>query len=874
MAADEKRTPEKSDQEKFLEEVRRRAEEAELRRLEDEDNESIDRPPPASPPPAGHSAPPPSARERPPEDPPPAERVPPRPPHEPPEARPSVPAADSAPPLARTPPPWVDEERSPDRVAHDQKIAVLRERLMIALDRKKIGKSEELLTELSGLDPNIPELVQFRARLEKLQRPKDHPASPEESQRPAPAAPAPKVRPSDDQVQKIPELLDRAHSAYEKEKYDLAIATLREVLQLEPDNDEAKRLEEQVRKAKEIAELILKEEQRYRREELGAGQERTAAPPPPPVSHDETEVWGTQTAASAPDDLDLAPTEAGPVAPPKPPLSERFASSVSRVKIPWKGILSVLVVAVAALAGYYIVSYITHAVAPPEATLLVVPPVTPVADSAKAFFVDGLAEDLIADLSIASRLRVINAPTAFALRSAGMGHPAKARSVGAGFYIQWDAAWMGDQLLLEMKLLDTLSMNPIWSSRRQTSLKDVTGLRTDLARQILRAMKIEPEDDELSRLQRVPTSNAEAYIAYLQGRAVMREIDFFTTDDAARYFQAAIASDSQFAEARSALGWTYVLEFERAAQPTSAMLNRALANVQQAVLLGWRSAETFRVWGMTEFYEMRGQRSLERMMIAAEMSPSDAETLRRLAIAHLTKAEYDAALKVAEQAVEDDPANPASHTTLAHVYHFLGQYVHTELGSNAEYRAAMQQAVVQYAAASRMVDDRSAYSAGLYAEALSYGKQPEEALTLLADRIARVRDSYVDLYRQARLQQAAGRPKTEWEAVLRRSEALIEQALRSDPNDALAASYRALVFTRLGQFKEADAAARMALRRGRQEPAVVYNVARMYALQQNPERALLAIREAMNLRFSIVDVLDMDFYVLRSHPGFLPAIAG
>jgi len=848
MAADEERTPEQSDREKFLEEVRRRAEEAELRRLEDEDNEPADR-----------SA---SADRR-----------------GGPERPPTPSGADSGPPPARKPPPWVTEQRSPDRVAHEQKIAVVRERLMIALDRKKVGKADELLAELAGLAPDFPELNAFRTRLEKLQRPRDPASGSEESQRPAPApAPAPppaptKAHASDEQLQKIPELLDRAHSAYENEKYDLAMAALGEVLQIEPENDEAKRLEEQVRKAKEIAELILKEEQRFRQEELGGARERPAAPPPP-ISHDEEEVWGKPTETQAPDELDLAPAEAGPVAPPRPPLSERLVSSVSRVRIPWRAIFSVLVVALAALAGYYVVSYITHAVAPPEATLLVVPPLSPAADSAKAFFVDGLAEDLIADIAVASRVRVINAPTAFALRSAAMGHPAKARAVGAGYYLRWDVGWQENELLLEMRLLDTLSMNPLWSSRRKTSLKDVTGLRTDLARQILRAMKIEPAEEELARLQRVPTSNADAYIAYVQGRAVLREIDFFTTDDAAHYFLAALAADSQFAEARVALGWTYVLEFEQALQPTPTVLNRALANVQKAVILGWRSAETFRVWGMTEFYEMRAQRSLERLMIASEMAPSDAETLRRLAVAHLVKAEYGDAVQAAEEAVKADPRNPGSHTTLAHVHHFLGQYVHTELGSNAEYREAMRRAVLEYQAASRMVDDRSAYSAGLYAEALSYGKQSDEALTLLADRIARVRDSYVDLYRQARLQQAAGRPKAGWETVLRRSGALINQALRSDPNDALAASYLALVFTRLGQFKEAEAAARMALQRGRQQPAVIYNVARMYALQQNADRALLALREAMSLRFSIAQILDMDFYVLRSNPGFLAAIAG
>ena len=37
MAADEELTADENDKEKFLEEIRRRAEEAELRRLEDED---------------------------------------------------------------------------------------------------------------------------------------------------------------------------------------------------------------------------------------------------------------------------------------------------------------------------------------------------------------------------------------------------------------------------------------------------------------------------------------------------------------------------------------------------------------------------------------------------------------------------------------------------------------------------------------------------------------------------------------------------------------------------------------------------------------------------------------------------------------------
>jgi Flp pilus assembly protein TadD len=141
------------------------------------------------------------------------------------------------------------------------------------------------------------------------------------------------------------------------------------------------------------------------------------------------------------------------------------------------------------------------------------------------------------------------------------------------------------------------------------------------------------------------------------------------------------------------------------------------------------------------------------------------------------------------------------------------------------------------------------------------------------NRVAQVRTGYIEYYKLARAQQAAGLPKTQWEEALVRARNLITRQLQASPNDARALSYLALVQTRLGQFKEASAASARAVELASDNVEIRYNTARMYSLQRNSAKALEHLQSAVRNRHSLPQILDMDFYLLRSNPGFLSAVS-
>ena len=101
-----------SEKERLLEEIRRRAEEAELRRLEEEETGTVEPPSDVAPP------------------------------------EQEVLPLDAPAPLS---PPSTRKAAPPPKSVRAQKVLVLRERLTIALDRGKIDKAVDILAELSGL---------------------------------------------------------------------------------------------------------------------------------------------------------------------------------------------------------------------------------------------------------------------------------------------------------------------------------------------------------------------------------------------------------------------------------------------------------------------------------------------------------------------------------------------------------------------------------------------------------------------------------------------------------------------------------------------------------------------------------------------------
>ena len=831
MASDDKSTEQdKPTPKNLLEEIRRRAEEAELRRIEDDEKVTGATETPGAPPP----------------------------------------------PLSEEPPPVAEPAPVMSKAVREQKILVLRERLNVAISRRRLDKARSLLADLGVLVPGDPGLVEFEKRIARAE-----PKAPAAEVSAVPPAEAPKVERKVPRAPKkpgaveksVPELLEEAHEQYQQEKYEKAKKCVQTVLAQDPENEDALRLGEQIEKAEQIVELVKKEEAR-RKEAEAAEFGEVVATPVPAAAADDKDPWGTQTKGPPPAEpgLDLPPEEAGPVAPPKPPVMARMLEKASRVTIPWKPIVAVLVVAAAAVAGYLGVNYIKNKVSPPHASLLILPPVTAGGDSALAYTADGFAEDLMSDLGLVPELRVIGAVSAFSLRRSSSSGVTMAKNFGASHYLQWNFSRVGDWVVISSTLYDTLSGKSLMVNRQQSSLRELPAARQEFAARVLAGLKLVPDNEPAMLLRRVGAGNAPAYDAYLHGRHALAHPAEHSLSEAIGLFTAAIRADSTFPQAHSALGWATILEYESEEEPNGALLNQALSSVQRAIGLGWRVPETFRVWGMIEMFRLEFAKALERFDDATRVAPSDAESQRRLACAYVVNRNYEAAEAAAERSVSVDPGNPSSHITLGIVRQFIGQYVHVGVNEGKESRDYLNGALQSYERAVRLMPPGSAFASELYANVLASLQKHDRAMDIVNDRLARVRESYADLYRLARVQQSAGVMKEEWQSTLVRAREAVQAQLSAVPGDALAYSFLALISTRLGEFKEAQAASKQALSLGPRNVDVLYNTARMYTLQLDRTKALETLKRALERRYSLAQILDLDFYNLRSEAGFLRTV--
>jgi tetratricopeptide (TPR) repeat protein len=137
---------------------------------------------------------------------------------------------------------------------------------------------------------------------------------------------------------------------------------------------------------------------------------------------------------------------------------------------------------------------------------------------------------------------------------------------------------------------------------------------------------------------------------------------------------------------------------------------------------------------------------------------------------------------------------------------------------------------------------------------------------------ARRRDEPLSHYRLGRIAQIAGQPIQEWQNIFRQTLGLIDQQLRLSPDDPAMLVLQALTYTRLGQRKDALDANARALRLAPRNLDVLYGTARMYALQRDQKQSSAYLAQAVDRRYDLYRIIDMDFYNVRADQDFLRAI--
>ena len=296
----------------------------------------------------------------------------------------------------------------------------------------------------------------------------------------------------------------------------------------------------------------------------------------------------------------------------------------------------------------------------PDKSIAVLPFANLSEEKANAFFADGIQDEILTRLAKIGTLKVISRTSTLRYAS----HPEDlkeiARQLGVANILEGSVQKAADAVRVNVQLIRAEGDSHLWAETYDRKLDNVFGVESEVATAIAAALDAKLSGTEKAELARKPTTNTEAWEAYLHGLALFDRPDLDSADqiEAAKAFETAVRLDPDFASAWAALavvdaGLAFT-NVDNSAARTEAARN-ALA---QAVRLSPDAYETRRAQAYYAYFIERdydGARTILEQI--RHLAPSDAEIPRALALIARRQGRWDESDRLFNEALDLDPRN-------------------------------------------------------------------------------------------------------------------------------------------------------------------------------------------------------------------------
>ncbi|NKB49709.1 MAG: tetratricopeptide repeat protein [Alphaproteobacteria bacterium] len=246
-------------------------------------------------------------------------------------------------------------------------------------------------------------------------------------------------------------------------------------------------------------------------------------------------------------------------------------------------------------------------------------------DPEQEYFSDGMAEDLITDISKISGLFVVARNSSFAFKGQAIDVKAAAEQLGVRHILEGSVRKMGPKLRVNVQLIDAASGGHVWAERYDGDMEDIFQFQDDIREQIVSALQVSLTPTDKALTEHKQTDSPEAYDLFLKGRAVFYQLSQEHLLEAINFFDAAVELDPNFADAYGYLsfghffGWTQMWpEFDND-------LERANQLAERAVALDGTSGFALSHLGWVQAWLRRYNQAIENFETALALAPNDAE---------------------------------------------------------------------------------------------------------------------------------------------------------------------------------------------------------------------------------------------------------
>jgi TolB-like protein/tetratricopeptide (TPR) repeat protein len=313
---------------------------------------------------------------------------------------------------------------------------------------------------------------------------------------------------------------------------------------------------------------------------------------------------------------------------------------------------------------------------------------------------DGIAEDIITELSRIKGLKVIGRTSSFQFKGEKIDLRDLGEKLNVSSVLEGSVMKSGNKIRITAQLINVSDGAHIWAEHYDKPMDDIFAIHDQISRAISDKMKVSLLGNH-NRSERKPTSNTEAFENYLRGKQILRP---GRGNEAMPFFEKAIQLDSGYADAYASLAWCYFFSrrgdlpetFDRMLplalkvlelDPESEKSHSLLYSIYATYKWDWKTANDEyqkylsikpippighaldKAWIMGD---VKG--GIEELKQQLEVDPINKDVLRLLGQLYATDKQFANAKELINKVIEMDPSFEIAYWALAGVNVMAGEY--------------------------------------------------------------------------------------------------------------------------------------------------------------------------------------------------------
>ena len=235
---------------------------------------------------------------------------------------------------------------------------------------------------------------------------------------------------------------------------------------------------------------------------------------------------------------------------------------------------------------------------------------------------DGIADEIINDLSHVNGLRVIDRTSSFEFRGKEEAIDEIGRKLDVEWVLEGSIKKAGNKLRITAQLINVKDHSHIFSEEYDRELEDILTTQDEISLEVVRKLKVKLLEKEIDAIRKRYTKNPKAYDLYLKGRNYWRQRNPESFKTALSYYRQAIEIDPDYALAVAGIADVYNLMGLHGGMPTKDAFTEAKKWAQKALQIDDTLAEAYNSLAYATLYLDWNWNEAERLFkTALEINP-------------------------------------------------------------------------------------------------------------------------------------------------------------------------------------------------------------------------------------------------------------